>query len=174
MYISISASNIKLFPFPSSPALPFQLYGCWCWWCLAINKIIWLHTRRASNGFSLLGVCFWCIYRTCTHAQRMLQTQYFSHRSVLVGRECRAANANLALKWTHNIRHRPTAPGAVNRKIFIDWKWSAVIIIKHSDDVSLNHWLWTRESGEGACNHVDCLWVSLWAYDKVQRQAKRH
>lgn len=30
---------------------------------------------------SRFGVCFWCIHRTWTHAQRMPQTQYFSHSS---------------------------------------------------------------------------------------------
>lgn len=50
-----------------------------CCWCLAINKIIWLHTRTASNG--ALGVCFWCIRRTCVHKGRF-RHNIFADRSV--------------------------------------------------------------------------------------------
>lgn len=101
MYISISARQHKTLRWKFFSLRIFSCVragGGKCWWCLAINKIIWLHTRTASNGFSFQCVLLMYPSNVCSTKDR------FRHNIFRIGRcfvaETAESNRNaVAAKW---------------------------------------------------------------------------
>lgn len=100
---------------------------CECWWCLAINKIMWLLTRTAPNGF-LAFIVFLLMYPSivCTVKGR------FRRNFSRIGRRWDGREGNAGQQMQNRLScHKSSLLFVLHSWswIYIDWKWSAVIII---------------------------------------------